>query len=814
MKIPELLAPAGSMDILIEAVNHGASAVYFGLDQYNARMNATNFTMDDLKNAVDYAHDRSASVYVTLNTLVDDEELIDAVTLALDAYMLGVDAFLIQDVGLLSYLATHYPQIPVHASTQMNVFSKDDVNRMKKYNVKRVVLPRELSLEEIKERTKLFHEAGIETEVFIHGAMCVCYSGLCLFSSMNKSGSRSGNRGVCAQPCRQSYRLCEGKREDGTDGEVLREGKLLSPKDQSALHYLRQLAEAGVDSLKIEGRMRDAGYVSAVVSAYSEVLRMTGKKVSDEVLSRIEDDLLIAFNRGGAFTTQYIQGEKKPDFLSGEYVGKYGSYLGEIASVAPKLGNINIRQWKKDHPERGDYLSIRKNDVEIASFPIGQIEKKGFIITVKGLHPDAIAKLTQGMAVYRMSKSSNFPKSEWRRTPCSISIRCDETTYSVTATVEKGRFVGVNATATASIDPSFEGHPVELTRIEEQMKKTLDTGFLFTHFHSEDNRAIPARISEINNLRRSLVEKMSQAIQACVMDSRNEDFSDRPIRKDNNPHSISQTHITIADYIHLPAMEESLACGADIYSFAALEVLQKNMLEKVLILADEESEAKFLIRYPGAYNDKTAALLAKADMLMLESFGARYLGIASSQSTARTKEILPCANVFNHYTYEALLDEKPMIISTSYELSESNVSAIASKITAKSKETYMGLHRYGPIEWMSSEFCPLGQHKANCKMCTEHKFVSLKAKANENTDDFQGKSVDVVCYQAACRADLFGDAKNTISNQTVMDILNMGVPVASVVRFYSEDQEERKNIMASILPVKETDDDEYSDYMD
>ena len=265
MKKPELLAPAGSMTMLRAAVDAGADAVYLGLNQYNARIHAANFTLETLREALEYAHLRNARIYVTLNTLLDEDELMDAVELALSAYKLGVDAFLVQDKGLASYLSVHFPQIPLHASTQMNVFSLFQGQEMQDLNMQRIVLPRELSLDEIRARAELWHERNIEVEVFVHGAMCVCYSGLCLFSSMNRSGSRSGNRGSCAQPCRQSYQIREGNRQVDAGGEVLLSGKLISPKDQSALLYLTDLMNIGVDSRKIEGRMRDEQYCTAVV---------------------------------------------------------------------------------------------------------------------------------------------------------------------------------------------------------------------------------------------------------------------------------------------------------------------------------------------------------------------------------------------------------------------------------------------------------------------------------------------------------------------------------------------------------------------
>ena len=231
----ELLAPAGSLPILKAAVDSGADAVYCGVNLYNARINADNLTMDDLMEGCVYAHRRSTKGYLTLNTLINDEELPEATELAANAYNLGVDAILVQDIGLARSIKSKYPEIPLHASTQMNVYSTDDSKTLSEMGFTRVVLPRELTLDEIRTSVRIASQYDIDLEVFAHGAVCVCYSGLCLFSSMNKSGTRSGNRGLCAQPCRQEYKLIG-------NGNTVRSGHLLSPKDRCVIPYLSELS--------------------------------------------------------------------------------------------------------------------------------------------------------------------------------------------------------------------------------------------------------------------------------------------------------------------------------------------------------------------------------------------------------------------------------------------------------------------------------------------------------------------------------------------------------------------------------------------
>ena len=798
MKKPELLAPAGSMTMLRAAVDAGADAVYLGLDQYNARMHADNFTLETLREALEYAHLRNTRVYITLNTLIDDDEMMDAVELALSAYMEGADAFLVQDKGLASYLAEHLPQIPLHASTQMNVFSLAQSEEMKDLGMKRVVLPRELSIDEIRARAELYHSNDIEVEVFVHGAMCVCYSGLCLFSAMNKSGSRSGNRGSCAQPCRQSYQLWEGNREVAVSGKPIRSGKLLSPKDQSALPYLRELMSIGVDSLKIEGRMRDEQYVTAVVSAYRRMIdAIADNKDSDEIFEQVKNDLLITFNRGGNFTTQYMQGRKGPDYLSGEYVGKYGLMWGDIISVNAKAGTISVRSFLPDPPQKGDFLSIRDNEEEIASFPLGKIEVERGMSVVKGLHPDAIAKLSRGMTVYRMSKKIEIPKEKLRRTPITGKLAENGDMFEFSVTVKEGAFAGVKVTSSCEKQDLGDSEPLTWERTKEQLEKTGQTPFSFVSLKKDGDFPIQLRISNINALRRDAMAFLAEAILDKQTDERSDEFisNDVDVKDLGKPEKM---HIVIAEYIDMRRINSGYACGADLYVFPALQIGQAGRIMYIDELLNDEPEAKIALRLPGAYKDDMLDAINKAKKLMTTHAGSRFAGFFGTDAEEGTCGLTAGCNIYNHFTY--LYEDRKALdyLYLSYELNEENIRKLAMNISGETVHAYMGLHRYGPIEWMQSEFCPLGRHQTHCTVCRDHPETSIGEKTSEKSDHHDDR-VDIVCYPGFCRADLFGAARNTVSSETVSEILRMGIPVSSVVRFMNEDQEERRMIIDSLL---------------
>ncbi len=278
----ELLAPAGSMDALRAAVQNGANAVYLGCGSFNARQSAKNFTVQALAEAVKYCHVRGVQVHLTLNTLVSDRETADCIKLIEAAVECGVDAFIVQDLGVVQLCRRIAPSVPVHGSTQMTVHSLPGVLLCAAWGLTRVVLSRELSREEI---AYICKNSPIEIEVFAHGALCMAYSGQCYLSSA--IGGRSGNRGRCAQPCRQCY------------GYSRRENKYpLSLKDNCLVPYLKELQAMGVASLKLEGRMKRAEYVAAVTAVYRKAL--DEGRVTQEMM----DMLLSAFNRQG-FTDGY-----------------------------------------------------------------------------------------------------------------------------------------------------------------------------------------------------------------------------------------------------------------------------------------------------------------------------------------------------------------------------------------------------------------------------------------------------------------------------------------------------------------------------
>ena len=328
----ELLAPAGSMESLRAAVQNGADAVYLGVGEFNARQSAKNFTLETLNEALKYCHIRGVQVHLTLNTLVADREMQQVRNLIRAAAQAGVDAFIVQDWGVVQLCRQIAPHVPIHGSTQMTVHSLAGVQMCAAMGMQRVVLSRELNRNEIQ---YICAASPIEIEIFGHGALCMCYSGQCYLSAM--IGSRSGNRGRCAQPCRQSY------------GYSRWENKYpLSLKDNCLVHYVGAIEEMGVTSLKLEGRMKRPEYVAAVTRVYRQAI--DGAPVTPEMMQTLSD----AFNRQG--------------FTNGYYLGK----------VTPRMFGI-----REDVPENQEFLQAARQSYESGEAPLVDLKFRA-VVTVDG----------------------------------------------------------------------------------------------------------------------------------------------------------------------------------------------------------------------------------------------------------------------------------------------------------------------------------------------------------------------------------------------------------------------------------------------
>ena len=360
--LPELLAPVGSPEAFRAAVAAGADAIYLGGKRFGARKSAANFTEAEIEEAVRYAHTHGVRVYVTVNTLIHDRELTAVLEYLIWLYATGVDAVLVQDTGIAALAREMIPGLTLHASTQMTIHNAFGVRWAAEQGFFRVVLARELSLDEVRAIAEATNDTGIGLEVFAHGALCYGYSGQCQLSSV--IGGRSGNRGMCAQPCRKPWTLVAGTVDAyGRPANVteipLRDRYLLSPKDLSTYRHLKELVHSPVCSLKIEGRMKSPEYVAIVVSTYRQALDAiaAGSWQPSEAKER---DLLLAFNRG--FTGGYLFSERHDRLMARDAPDNRGLCIGTVTRYDRTQSRAVIRLTGTTVPEPGDGLLIAHPD--------------------------------------------------------------------------------------------------------------------------------------------------------------------------------------------------------------------------------------------------------------------------------------------------------------------------------------------------------------------------------------------------------------------------------------------------------------------
>ena len=386
MKKIELLAPAGDEEALKAAIMAGANAVYMGGSRFGARAFAGNFEDDKLIDAVDYAHQMGVKIYITANTIIKDEEIGDFLNYIDFLYEIGVDAVILQDLGMIDIISKRIPDLELHASTQMTASTAQDVLFLKELGVSRVVLSRELSYDEI---SAIKAETKVEVEAFVHGALCVSYSGKCLFSSMN--GMRSGNRGMCAQPCREPYKaIVENK-------PLLEKEYVFSTKDLNTLDILEDLIDAGIDSLKIEGRMKRSEYVFAVTSAYRQaidnVIMKHEPSISSLDMNYSAVELDKVFNRD--FTKGYIGQDKGSKIMNHKFQKYVGKPVAKVIEYDRKSKRLMLELLdtltKGDGLNTGEFVGrILKKDAIVKS------ADKGEIIAI-----DSIKKFEPGFIVYK-----------------------------------------------------------------------------------------------------------------------------------------------------------------------------------------------------------------------------------------------------------------------------------------------------------------------------------------------------------------------------------------------------------------------------
>ena len=715
----ELLSPVGDFDCLKAAVQNGANAVYFGSNLFSARAFAKNFDKEELKQAINYAKLRGVKTHLTLNTLIKDEEFEDAINVAKTAYEFGIDAIIVQDLGLARFLIKNFPSLEVHASTQMTTSNIEGVKKLQDLGFKRVVLSRECSISEIEHICK---NSNIEIEVFTHGALCISYSGQCLFSSI--VGGRSGNRGQCAQPCRLPYSLF-------SDNKEIDKGYLLSPRDLCSLENLPDLISAEVSSLKIEGRMKSPIYVATVTRIYRKYIDIAYKYLNNEI-SKYEIDekdkqeLMQVFNRGG-FSSGHLSDKPNKNLIYPQKPNNMGITLGKIIKFNPNKGlvstklenNVSIRDGIsfENEPTKYTISELMYKDKNIKTGSCGDIVTFG---RMKGnIKPgDTIYKITDKNLYSTIQNSLNNENIKVKLS-CKLEIKASQ---KISVFIRCLNFDIEDNFDFEHIPDVAKNAPITIEKILNQFNKTLNTCFEFDKIdiNLDDNLFIPTSI--INEIRRQAINRIEEKILNSFKRK-----IDLKIENDyTNKESSNQEKSLLLNTLNLSYDYSKLKHFDKIY--IPLKYFSDKKYTEILKVL--ENKSNLYIYMPVVVKDRYLSTIETLVKNAINNFKIKGAVVSEMSSVHLFENMEIIANynfnIFNTYTAFELNKLGFTNITLSPELSPDELS----NITVNNKEVIA----YGKIPLMTMSYCLLGKSNrcyTDCKhLCLEKNDYYLNDRYN------------------------------------------------------------------------------------
>lgn len=778
MKKCELLAPAGSIESLYAAVLSGADAVYLGGNKFSARAYASNFDNDTLVKVVDYCHIYGVKVYITLNTLIKEDEIIEAVDYIKFLYKIGIDALIIQDTGITYIINKIFPDLEIHASTQMTIHNGEAAEFLVNLGFKRIVLSRELSIKEIK---SISIDRNIETEVFVHGALCICYSGQCLMSSM--IGGRSGNRGRCAQPCRLPYKII--RKDTGEE----RQGYILSPKDICTVENLKDIIDSGTSSLKIEGRMKRPEYVAGVVSSYRKSIDniyglSSGFDVDSERLK-----LMKLFNREG-FSKAYLYGNTGREMMAYSYPKNTGILIGEV------LKDLTV--ILKDDVQLDD--GIRSGD---KGFTLSKIVKAGKEVSeaYKGdrvkLYPisfetgDFLYKTSDIKLMEELSGVYSNPYS--KKITLDIAVKFEVDSKITLQTEYKGKKFQIEG----EMVQSAVNRPLDKNRIEENLRKTGDSPFTIKNikYVTFNDGFVP--ISAINSVRRGLLEKIfnekvgkykrdypysSEEVLGKLGIVCEEDKELKKLKKSND----------VEYLITINSLEQARAAEDLGLENIALDLYKRG---KEININDIRCKNIYL-KIPNIIKEEFEAICS-----MIEKYLPHVKGIVTAnlgvinRFKGKTKIIGDYKlNIFNSYSAK-FFNDFIQRIPLSVELNKKEIIQTVNALHSSGLNNIrMQQLLYGKVELMVSEYCPVGStmggkdRKSRCnRICENDKYV-LKDRKNEEF---------IIINDKFCRSYIYNSAATNLI-PVIEEFIEIGVD-SFRLDFIDEDYGETYKVLSTLL---------------
>jgi len=745
--LPELLAPAGSPEAFRVAIAAGADAVYLSGKRFGARKFAANFSDAEIEESVNFAHARSVKVYVTVNTLIHDREIKSTVDYLIWLYSIGVDAVLIQDIGIAALTHEIIPDLVIHASTQLTIHNAHGVMWVAEQGFSRVVLARELSLAEVEQIVHDTKNTGVGLEVFAHGALCYGYSGQCLLSSV--IGGRSGNRGMCAQPCRKPYSLVTATtdaygRPENMQVLPAHDTYLLSPKDLCTYRRLPALVASSIASLKIEGRMKSAEYVAVVVSAYRRALDAIAAGNTSPPPDEM-NNLLLAFNRG--FTAGYLFGDRHRALMGRDAPDNRGLYIGNVSRYDAKTRTASVRIESEMIPKPGDgifFIDPEKPEEQFGfSLNTAPVQTKGEI-QVAVPH-----QTSEGTKVYITSSVDlaaharqiiNHPSSTLRHpVPVDLTVLVEEhgrLTLNGRIQPGDGREIIVSHTPDITLVPA-QSRPLTAELMEQQMRKSGGTPFIIDAVTMQYHGDLFAPLAELNRARREFLTLAESALIAASRPSAeqverakslwHEREGNYPSISPASPTIKSPSQLTLAVYADsLDVVRMAVESGCDRVYFepdipvttTALSYCHSYTVgieEQIRMVVEvcHEHEIPLVWKLPRitrtAFSDAVIPLAPRISVMGIAGIMVENPGMINA-----IHDIAPLTtiygstglNVFNHVTVKKLASHTELL-TLSPELSRDELKILVSAARNQGLDTSFALVVQGNIEALISDDCLL-----------------------------------------------------------------------------------------------------------
>lgn len=729
----ELLAPAGDWDCMRAAVANGADAIFFGVEKFNARARANNFRMDELPEIMAFLHSYGVKGFLTFNILVFENELIEAKELIDACVDAGVDAVIVQDLGLVKLIREISPDFPIHGSTQMTITSPEAVEFTKPFNMERVVLGRENNLKQIQ---KIGEQAKLPMEVFVHGALCVSYSGQCLTSEM--WGGRSANRGECAQACRLPYDLI-------VDGEPKPMGDvayLLSPKDLAAIDLMPELIEAGVTSFKIEGRLKSPEYVANVVSKYRKAIDRYFDGEDARPSKEEVRELQQSFSRG--FTHGFLEGTNNKQLVEGTFPKSRGVYLGRVEQIlrdgvvcrleAPLKRGDGIVFDAGDptkQEEGGRVYDVRRKGVKIE----GEAQEGWIIDIVPGRSDVDLRKVHVGDRIWKTSdpaldkrlRQTFETDKPYRVFPVHVRVsgRPGQPLSTWWTDMQKGTTVQVDSELELDI---AQKRPLNQELLEEQLGRLGGTVFQLEQLDVELYGDVIVPIRELNSIRRRAVELLAgeRPKPPVYVKRAVEVYGDAAVPA--SPVARGEAKLT-ALCRSLPQVQAALEAGVEMI-YADFEFIKQfpAAVEAVRAAGKQIALATPRIHMPGENGYHNNILRLQPDAVLVRNTGALYYYLRhrmENPGAAHPRLIGDFSlNIANHKAVDLFTEVGCDIVTPSYDLNiQQMVDLLRKADTAKLE---IVIHQHLPMfhteHCVYCTFLSEGTDYTNCgRPCEEHR---------------------------------------------------------------------------------------------